>query len=567
MNRPSYVKAFFHHNKVNTGLEIMVYMADAVLNLIISWFIQVITDIMAGSLALDFRQTLYLYGGILTFVLLIQVTEYWTFPSFIQKAMNQYKDRVFHDLLKKNLASFSSENTATYISALTNDVVTIEANFLKQFFEIIRMLVLFFGALGLMFYYHLSLTLIVLGLSVVPLVISLVTANQLTEKERKVSQQNESYVATSKDILNGFSVVKSFQAEDQVERVYQKQNHLLEALKKERDQTSIIVKSIGNLASLSVQMGIMVIGVWFVLNGVGGLTPGKVMAFTNLMNFVLQPISQIPQLLGQAKASLGLVEKVSNYLQANTQDGEKYLGNGVEDGFEINHLSLSYDGSKQALLDFNFHFEIGKSYAIVGGSGSGKSSLVNCLMGNFNDYQGSVQLDGVEIKELSKESLYSYLSLIQQTVFIFDATIVENVTLYKDFPQSEIDRVIKLSGLDKLLAERGRDYKCGENGNKLSGGERQRVAIARSLLKDSQIILVDEATSALDNPTAIQISQALLNLKSLMRVVVTHRLDQHLLEQYDQILVLKDGQLIETGKFHQLMAAKGYFYSLYTVSN
>ena len=151
-------------------------------------------------------------------------------------------------------------------------------------------------------------------------------------------------------------------------------------------------------------------------------------------------------------------------------------------------------------------------------------------------------------------------------MFVFNATIKDNITMFREFSEEQIDEAIHLSGLSALIEEKGSDYLCGENGSGLSGGEKQRISIARSLLKKSQVLLVDEATAALDAETAYQVSSAILGLKDVTSIVVTHSLDEGLLKQYDGIIALKNGSIIDAGTFDELIAEKGYFYSLFTIS-
>lgn len=229
-------------------------------------------------------------------------------------------------------------------------------------------------------------------------------------------------------------------------------------------------------------------------------------------------------------------------------------------------MRFSYDGEKQVLKGVSARLEAGRAYAVVGGSGSGKSTLLNLLMGADGDFQGKISLDGRDIREIAPESLYEIISVIQQNVFIFNASIRDNVTMFREFPPEEVSRALAGAHLSGLLAERGEDYLCGENGRGLSGGERQRVSIARSLLKHSSVLLVDEATAALDPQTAHQVSSDILDLSDVTRVVVTHTLEESLLRRYDGILVLKDGRVAEAGDFETLMANRGYFYALFTVA-
>jgi ABC-type multidrug transport system fused ATPase/permease subunit len=138
--------------------------------------------------------------------------------------------------------------------------------------------------------------------------------------------------------------------------------------------------------------------------------------------------------------------------------------------------------------------------------------------------------------------------------------------MFRDFPEEDIAEAIRLSGLSALIEEKGADYLCGENGSGLSGGEKQRISIARSLLKRAQVLLVDEATAALDAETAYKVSSAILQLEGITAIVVTHALDESLLKQYDSILTLKNGSIVESGTFGELIDKKGYFYSLFTIS-
>ena len=138
--------------------------------------------------------------------------------------------------------------------------------------------------------------------------------------------------------------------------------------------------------------------------------------------------------------------------------------------------------------------------------------------------------------------------------------------MFQKFSADDIDKAINMSGLKALIEEKGLDYICGENGSGLSGGEKQRISIARSLLRKSQVLLVDEATAALDKETAYNVSNSILNLDGVTSIVVTHSLDEGLLKQYDEIITLKNGYIIESGSFESLIRNKGYFYSLFTVS-
>lgn len=284
------------------------------------------------------------------------------------------------------------------------------------------------------------------------------------------------------------------------------------------------------------------------------------------MNFVISPIGEVPQILANRKAALALVDKLALALSEQVEQKGVLVGQTLNKGIELDNVSFGYDEEKTVLKNISIQYEAGKSYALVGGSGSGKSTLLNLLMGSYFNYQGEIRYDGQELKQINLDSLYDLVSIIQQNVFVFDSSVRNNITMFKEFNEDRIQCVINQAGLTELIAQKGMDYACGENGSGLSGGERQRISIARCLLKGSSVMLVDEATAALDSKTAVAITNSILEIEGLTRIIVTHRLEESILRKYDKIFVLQNGNLIEQGAFDELMKEKGYFYSLYMVS-
>lgn len=561
----NYVKLFFKENKLVAFLSMIVFIALSMIYTAISWILQIIFDYMSGKGAFSLTTIFLLVASFMLVISLIFALKRSAYPRFLEKAMNQYKESVIKKLLKKSYSDFSLANSGTYLSVLTNDCERIQEKYLKKIFDFVQDVLMLVSSLALMIYYSPLLTVIALIISVLPMACSILTANGIATREEQVSKSNESYTALTKDVLNGVSVIKSFKAEQEVINRYQNQSMELEHTKNLREKTMITVSALGTISSLATQLGVMLVGAWMVNAHVGVITAGMVLAFTNLMNGVLQPIASLPQMFGEMKGAKKLISKMADYMSNVKEDSGDIIDDSIK-SIVLRDVSYSYDADRKVLKNVNLTLQAGKSYAIVGPSGAGKSSLINLLMGYYKDYEGSVQLNNHELSNVSKSSLYDKTTLMQQSVFMFDASILDNITLFKPFQDAEVDRVIHLAGLDNLIAAKGKDYQCGENGSHLSGGEKQRIAIARSLLKKSEILLVDEATSALDNETSANVTQSILDLQGILRLVVTHRLDANSLKQYDEILVMKSGELIERGSFEELMNQKAYFYSLYTVS-
>ena len=557
---------FFRGNVPMFALAVFAALTGGTLNLIVTWLMQQLIDAASGLPgALPLRQLAWITGGFILLCAALMLLKYASEPRFIEKAMRQYKDFAFQKLTEKSISSFRAESTAAYLSALTNDAASIEADDLSQLLSVITKAVTFFGALAMMLWYSPLMTAIAAGVTVLPLVASVLTGGQLQAAEKRVSDQNRDFTAALSDCLGGFSVVKTFRAEKEIFRLFAESNRALEQEKFSRRRLKALVGMIGATTGIIAQLGVFLAGAYLALSG-RGLTAGAVILFVNLMNFMIEPVAELPALLAARKAARGLIVKLADALEQDETQPDGVQIAPLTRQLRLENVRFSYDGETEILRGVSAVFEAGKAYAVVGASGSGKSTLLNLLTSPGMAYEGSILLDGTELRTASPESLYETVSLIQQNVFVFNASIRDNITMFRSFPSEELAQAVRRAQLESLLADRGEGYLCGENGSGLSGGEKQRISIARSLLKHASVLLADEATAALDAQTAHQVTDDILSLSGVTRIVVTHTLEQAALRRYDGILVLKDGRIAESGSFDELMEQKGYFYALYTVS-
>lgn len=559
-------RRLFYKNKIHFITSVIMTIFMSFLNLMISWLIQQIMDSMANQNMQAVGRCAWIAASVVIAYTVANAVYRAVYPRFLQRAMQQYRDYAFSRLTQKSLRSFSKEGTALYVSALTNDCTSIENNYLAATFTLIELLFCFWGALIMMLYYSPVMLVLAVALSFLPVAVSMKAGNRLTEQEKEISKKNERFVSIVNELLSGFPVIKSFRAEAQASRLFSQRNEQAEEAKKNKRRTEQLISLLANDAGIIAQMGIFLAGAWLAISN-KGVTAGVVIVFVQLMNYILNPISQVPLLWSNRKAAIALMEKLSDALSENVREEGREKLNVFSEKIEVKDLTYGYEPESPVLKDLDVQFDAGKSYAIVGGSGSGKSTLLNLLMGSSSNYQGEICIDSVSIKNIESESLYQLMTSVQQNVFVFNDTIRNNVTMFHEFPDKEVTLALERSGLSEFIEKRGEDFVCGENGANLSGGERQRISIARALLRKSPILLVDEATAALDAATARAVSFSILNLVGMTRIVVTHRLEEAILRRYDKILVMKNGTICEQGNFDTLMQQKGQFYSLFQIAH
>ncbi len=553
-------KLFYKNNHVNFVITMIVLFFNVTMLTGVAVFLQKILDIAVNGRKNDI---VHMFLVTVLYVLVLGcgwLLERYFRNRFIERAMKQFKDYIFEQLMMKNISSFGRESTSRYLSGLTNDMTSIEANYLQNDFGIIVNSFYFIMAISIMLWYHPQLTIFAIVMVFLSFIVSLLTGGKLAEREKCVSIKNEHFVGLVKDLLNGFPVIKSFQAESEVTQLFAQDNTNLEREKCKRRKSEAMINLVGTSMGFLIQASVALFGAYLAIRG--QITPGVLVAFIQLMNFIIQPIQQIPPALANRKAATGLISKLEEAVaESKTSVEEIALERDVQE-IRLKGVNFGYEKEKPILKNIDLTFQQGKSYAIVGASGCGKSTILNLLLGGYSDYRGSITINQKELRNISRDKLYDALAIVQQNVFVFDNTIQNNITMFKDFGAEKLQKVLGEAGLNKLIEEKGITYRCGENGNALSGGEKQRISIARSLLKEPSLLLMDEATSALDAETASMIEQMVLAREGLIRIVVTHKLHEATLRKYDQIIVLREGQVLSVGTFDELMQNCFYFEQL-----
>ena len=528
---------------------------------------------IADSIGLgDFNAVLELFVfGILFLVFFFFINN---FKEFFRRKLlfslnAQLRCDLFDSILKKDINSFQLDNSAKYISVLNNDVAVIENDYFMNIPNIVENIITATIASVTLLFFHPLIALIVLIFSLVPMIIPKLYGDILSKSRSGLSESLEKYNAKIKDLFSGFELIKSFQIEDQTRKLHQEVTGHVETSRynfRGRYSRSLINQDVLVYLSAIVQL---CFSVYLVIKG--QITFGVLLGSMQVSNYVSNPLKQIGEQVLNLKAANGIKEKIEQIINDETDVetiNEKSVTIDRATPIVLEHVSFSYDGNKVNLSDINLQFHKGKKYAIVGSSGSGKSTLLKLVMNYFDTYEGKILLGNQLLSEIDKNSYYQHFSTIHQNVFMFDDTILNNITLFQKYSDEAVMHAVRRSGLEELvsLLPLGLETRIYEGGNNLSGGEQQRIAIARALLRNSEVLLVDEATSSLDNELSMKIESLILAQNGLTAIVVTHKLVESLLCKYDYIIAMRDGAVEEFGTFDSLIEMNGYFRSLYEIN-
>ena len=369
------------------------------------------------------------------------------------------------------------------------------------------------------------------------------------------------------ETLNGVRVIKGFNAEEQENKTFEDGvERLFQNVKKSLTATALITSSSTLLLGLA-SAGIMGIGGYFIMQNT--MTYGDFISFTLFLGFMIAPIVQMSNIGSQLTEAMAGLDRTQEIMEMDEEDDSTVRTvklDKIKGDIVFENVAFSYDENKEVLHDISFDAPTGSVTALVGSSGSGKSTIAGLAATFLNPKGGKVTIDGIDISTVNLSSYRSNLGVVLQDDFLYEGTIRENILFPR--PQATEDQLLAAvqGAYVNEFTDRfdlGLDTVIGERGVKLSGGQRQRISIARALLADPKIIILDEATSNLDTESEAFIQKSLHELmKDRTTFVIAHRLST--IQKADQILVIEDGNIVEKGKHDELIASKGRYWELFT---
>ena len=513
----------------------------------------------------DLTQAILVGAGVIFIYAGLNFISFQLRNKLVRKIMSGYKNKVFQSILDRDYREFSKETSGKFILILTENMKKIEQDYLHQYFNISKNLSLMIFSLIAMFIGNWFLTLFVIIVSSIAMLISGFIGKKSAFMQNRAMIVEQTYLAKIKDIIAGFLVIKSFNVKEAIYQDYSYVSENLEEIYFTKGKFDVLSNVISQLSGMIVFLVAFGGGMYLVFNGYTSI--GSVTAIVQLVNFVVMPVNEVG--VGITKFREGQVTleafEVQDVPEFQTGKTKEYFNEVIT----FSNVDFSYPNTEGKIFNhLSLKIQKGEKIAIVGRSGSGKSTLLNLLLRFYEVTSGHILIDNQDLQDISIESLYNLMTVVQQDVYIFDDTLKANITLNQSFTEYDIKQAVQQSGLESYVLENelGLQVLCGENGSNLSGGQKQRLSIARALIRKTPILLLDEATSSLDNQVTTEIENSILKIQDLTALVVTHKLNELILKKYDRILFMKDGGIVEDGSFDELMDRKGEFYKMFKFS-
>ncbi len=481
------------------------------------------------------------------------------------------RNGLYSKIIELPISYFSEKKKGDTIARMTSDVQEIEVSFLNSLEAIVREPLTIAFTLISMFAMSAKLTLFAFVLLPVSGIIISAVSKKLKAKSLLAQNETGTFLSFIEETLGGLKVIKSFTAERKMEEKFEVSTGRFYRLMNSVLHRNNLASPMSEFLGSTTIIAILWYGGRIVLVGEGDMKPQEFLGFIGLFYLILNPAKAISKAIFSVQKGNASAERIMDILDAENVIIDK--PDGIVDptfkhNIEIRNVSFKYK-NEYVLKDFSLNIPKGKTVALVGQSGSGKSTLANLILRFYDVNSGEILIDGVNIKDIKKESLREMMGLVTQESILFNGSVKNNITLGGN--QATIEEVIaasKIANAHEFIIDLPEKYETniGDSGNNLSGGQKQRLSIARAVFKNPPIMILDEATSALDTESEQLVQKALEKMmENRTSVVIAHRLST--IQKADEIIVMQKGEIVEQGKHDALLEKKGAYYNYVTMQS
>ena len=468
--------------------------------------------------------------------LLVTLTNHFYRMKSTAGMKHYYISKVFG----KNLAEFQKDNNAKYMSAITNDFNTLELNLIGGVFSIANCIAKFLVGIWLLSTVDYRMILLAFVIIMVNIAISSIISKPSNKAYKERSDMFDGYTSYIKEILSAFHIVKNYGLQEKVTGDYEKKSDDIQHKWFLIERMLTFVYATENFFTSASIYGVVAIMGYMVITG--RITTGGLLLVVEGITRMMFPLFELSEALPKIFTVRDLIRKIEDTLKNRDNYVETVELSELNNEIRFENVSFAYEDSEEATLD-NINLKLRKNgkYLIVGPSGGGKSTLLKLFRKYYNPTSGTISIDGHNLRDVERDSYYKLIANIEQQVFIFEDTVRNNITLYKDYSEEEINEAIRAAGLEDFVSKlpKGLDTVIYDNGKNISGGERSRIVIARALLSKASILLMDEAFASLDMERAREIEKTILSLKDMTVINVSHVIFKDTQHLYDKVLTVK----------------------------
>lgn len=452
---------------------------------------------------------------------------------YVRKCLLQMRKALANGTLQTGIADYEKTSIASYVTAFNQNFSIIEEKVLQNSISILDSVICIVLAVLVLLCMNPLIAVISIAAMAIPSLLPRLFTKALGTAQKTVMESTTAYNEKVSDLLNGYEVIKTYHAAQEMFPQFSASAKRLESSREHLSSLMAKLYGLTTFSSVAVQFLVMGLAGLFAVRGY--ITIGSIVAVTQLTGQVISPAFQLSAKISELKSAKPVLETLRNL--SNPEISEKNAACSLKDRISLRGICFRYE-ERSILENVSATFEKGKKYAIIGKSGSGKSTLLKLLAGYYPEFNGDIYTD-------ESAALPDEIAMIHQNTFLFKDSIRNNLTMWKPYTEQEIMEAVKKAGLTEFIAAlpQGLNTLVEENGGNFSGGECQRIAIARALLSGKEILLMDEATSALDEQTANAVERSILSLENITCISVTHRLAPETMQKYTAVYTMDAGQL------------------------